>query len=155
MIIPGIDCLRIRSRFLDSSRAVYNLVNKESYLSFFLIEVIVTAREALHGDKEVSEGGLELGPLVTGIEKLPHESLDLYLVKIREQSFDAVDQEADHEVLVCWEAVRCSVLLIYRALDDNAAGFDGLEHLLKDQALKLEAANVPVVGHYCEDVTND
>ena len=47
------------------------------------------------------------------------------------------------------------VFLIYWALNDNAGGFHGLEHLLKDQALKFEAAYVPIVGHYCEDVAND
>jgi hypothetical protein len=43
-------CLRIRSRFLDSSSAVYKIVNKEAYLSFLLIEVVVAAGKALHGD---------------------------------------------------------------------------------------------------------
>ena len=92
---------------------------------------------------------------MAGVKKLPHEGFNLDLVKIREEGLDAVDQEADHEVLVCWETMRRSVLLIYWALNDNAGRFHGLEHLLKDQALKFEAANVPIVSHYCEDVTND
>jgi hypothetical protein len=35
---------------LDSSSAVYNNVNKEAYLSFFLIKVVIAAGKALHGD---------------------------------------------------------------------------------------------------------
>ena len=140
---------------MDSSSAVYNIVNKEAYLSFLLIEVVVAAGEALHGDQEVSESGLELGPLVACVEKLPHEGLDLDLVKVREEGVDTVDQEADHEVLVCWEPMRGPVFLVDRPLDDTATGFHGTEHLLKDQALKFEAADVSIVCHYCEDVSND
>lgn len=127
----------------------------ECGLSFLLIEVVVAAGEALHGYQEVPESGLELGPLVACVEKLPHEGLDLDLVKVREEGVDTVDQEADNEVFVCWETMRGPVFLVDRSLDNAAAGFHGTEHLLKDQPLKFEAADVSIVGHYCEDVSND
>jgi hypothetical protein len=92
---------------------------------------------------------------VACVEKFPHEGLDLHLVKVGEEGLDAVDEEADDEVLVGWEAMRGPVFLVDRSLDDDASGFHGLQHLLEDQTLKLEAADVPIVGHDCEDVTDD
>lgn len=89
------------------------------------------------------------------VEKFPHEGLDLHLVKVGEKGLDAVDEEADDKVLVGWEAMRGPVFLVDRSLDDDASGFHGLQHLLEDQTLKFEAADVPIVGHNCEDVTDD
>ena len=89
------------------------------------------------------------------VEKFPHEGLNLHLVKVGEESLDAVDEEADDEVLVGWEAMRGPVFLVDRPLDDDASGFHGLQHLLEDQALKFEAADMTIVGHDCEDVTDD
>ena len=79
---------------------IKDLFKKLAYLSFFLVEFIIVARETLHGNKKISQGGLEFLPIIACVEKFPNESLNLDLVQIREKGFYAFDKKIYHIFLV-------------------------------------------------------
>ena len=58
--------------------------DEKTYLALLFIEFVVTAGETLHGDKKVSQGRLEFGPVIARIEQLPDEGLNLHFVEIGE-----------------------------------------------------------------------
>ena len=51
-------------------------------------------------------------PLHASVEQFDNESLDLDFVQVLEQGLNAVDQELDHELLVRFELMRLSVVLV-------------------------------------------
>jgi hypothetical protein len=93
-------------------------------------------------------------PFIARIEKLPNEGLDLHLVQVGEEGLDAIDQEIDYEFFVGAKLMRGTIILIDRTHNDGA-GLNSANHLLQNEALELEATDVAVVCHHCENVTNN
>ena len=90
---------------------------------------------------------------MTVIEEVPDEGLDLNLVQVRKQRLDAINQERYDKVLVRTELVWLSIILI-DSLHDNGAVLYCADQLLEDEPLELEATDMTVICHDCEDVSH-
>jgi hypothetical protein len=123
-------------------------MKRGTYLAFVLVEVVRGA-EASDGYHEVSDGALEVFPVVDVVEQLDCEGLDLDLVEVWEQRLHDVDNQSDHVLLVVGKLVRSAFGAVDGLLDD--ALFNHRDQLLGDLALQLEARQMTAV---CEDSEN-
>jgi hypothetical protein len=53
-------------------------------VTFLLVKFVIHRRELLHRNQEVSEGSLEITPVVGSVEHLQHKAFHLHLVQIWE-----------------------------------------------------------------------
>ena len=125
-----------------------------SYLSLFFVEFIVVAREALHGDEEVPQSCLELLPVVAVVEQVYYKRLYLNTVQVGEQSVDAINEKIDNKLLIGWELVRLSILIVDVAKYDVVT-LDNSNELLQNSALQFESSHVSIVCHDRHQITYD
>ena len=125
-----------------------------SYLSLFFVEFIVVAGETLHGDEEVPQSCLELLPVVAVVEQVYYKRLYLNTVQVGEQSVDAIDEKIDYKLLIGWELVRLSVLIVDVA-EYDVVTLDNSNELLQNSALQFESSHVSVVCHDRHQITYD
>lgn len=89
--------------------------------------------EAVHLNSQITEGALELLPVINVVEQLKAVCLNQGLVHVREALSDDLHQVVDDELLVGGIAVRVAIVILDWRL--NLRVFRQFYHLLEDLAL--------------------
>jgi hypothetical protein len=89
------------------------------------------------------------------IEQVEDETLDLNFVQVGEESADAVNKKCDCEFFVICKLMLYTVLVNVEIYLSYYLIFSNLKKLLEDLTLEFKTTHMAVVGHDCQEISND